>query len=187
VDKQAGFRPFDRDAVARPHPRLEVHVALVLFWRLLARDREAEIGVRAVLRGVVAADLVVGAAVGRPQVDVLELAVLKTEGDANKAACAAGGAAGGTPGQFHRDCAIVKDSVLHDRVGFTVGHLAVFRDLDCPLALIVNRLQFHLVGNQLTNSLSGRRRSEDDEGPEQKHRAGAERGEQDSRRGHDTS
>jgi hypothetical protein len=34
---------------------------------------------------MVAADLVVGAAVGRPQVDVLELIVLKTEADADEA------------------------------------------------------------------------------------------------------
>src|SRR5438128_4871101 len=51
VDIQAGFRPVDRDAVAGPHARLEVHVALVLFRCLLAGDREAKIRVRAVLRG----------------------------------------------------------------------------------------------------------------------------------------
>src|SRR4029077_19487802 len=87
----------------------------------------------------------------------------------NEAACAAGGGgAGRTPGQFHRDFAIVKGGILHDRVGFTIGHLALFRDLHRPLALIVDGLEFHLMGNQLTNGLSGRSRSEGDQGPEKR-------------------
>src|SRR5258707_1086833 len=67
-------------------PRLEVHVALVLFWCLLAGVREAEVWVRGVLRGMIAADLVIGAAVSRSQINVLELTVLKTKGNSNKAA-----------------------------------------------------------------------------------------------------
>src|SRR5260370_20252841 len=38
IDIQVGLRPFDRDAVAGPDARLEVHVTLVLFWCLLADD-----------------------------------------------------------------------------------------------------------------------------------------------------
>jgi hypothetical protein len=75
-------------------PRLEVHVALVLFWCLLAGVREAEVWVRGVLRGMIAADLVVGAAVSRSQINVLELTVLKTKGNSNKAARGTGGAPG---------------------------------------------------------------------------------------------
>src|SRR5260370_10618859 len=97
VDIQAGLCPFDSDAVAGPDARLEVHVTLILFWCLLAGVREAEIWIRTILRGMIAADLVIGAAVGRTQVDVLELAVPKTEGDSNKAARGAGGASRGTP------------------------------------------------------------------------------------------
>src|SRR6185503_5666564 len=100
MDIQTGCGPFDRDAVAGPDARFEVHVALVFFRGLLARDREAEVRVRAVLRGMIAAHLVIGAAVGRPQIDVLELIVLKTEGDANEAARGGGRAAGGTPRQL---------------------------------------------------------------------------------------
>src|SRR3979411_2763463 len=79
VDIQAGLRHVDRDAVAGPDARLEVHVTLILFRGLLAGVREAKIWVRAILRGMIASDLFIGAAVGRTQVDVLELAVLKTE------------------------------------------------------------------------------------------------------------
>ena len=46
------------------------------FGRLLAGFRESEFRMRAVLRGMVAANLVIGAAVGGAQVDVLELASL---------------------------------------------------------------------------------------------------------------
>lgn len=104
---------------------------------------------------MIAADLVIGAAVGRTQIDVLELAALKTEGDSNTSARGAWGAGGGTPRQFHVDRAVVKDGVLHDRVCFAIGHLAVFRDLDRPLAEILDGFQFRIVRNQLTNGLSG--------------------------------
>src|SRR5260370_41455902 len=112
VDIQAGLCPFDRDAVAGPDSRLEVHVTLILFRCLLASVREAKIWVRTILRRMIATDLVIGAAVGRTQVDVLELAVLKTESDSNKAARATGGG-GGTPPQFHLDPAIVKAGGFH--------------------------------------------------------------------------
>src|SRR5207247_5651170 len=113
-------------------------VIVILLRGLLAAVREAKSWVRAILRGMIAADLVIGAAVGRTQVDVFELAVLKTEGDSNKAARAAGGAGGGTPRQFRVDRAIVKGGVFHDRVRFTIGHLAIFRDLYRPLAEVVD-------------------------------------------------
>ena len=107
---------------------------------------------------MIAADLVIGPAVGRPQIDVFELIVLKTEGDSNKAARAggAGGGGSGTARQLHLDRAVVKDGVFHDRVCFAIRHLAIFRDLDRPLAQIVGGLQFHVVRNQLTRGLSGR-------------------------------
>jgi hypothetical protein len=40
----------------------------------------------------------------------------------------------------------VKGGVLHDGVGFTIGHLALFRDLDRPLALIIHGLEFSPCG-----------------------------------------
>ena len=61
---------------------------------------------------------------------LLELAVLQTEGDADEAARAASGAGGRTPGQLHLNRAIVKHGVFHDRVRFTIGHLAGLRELD---------------------------------------------------------
>jgi len=50
----------------------------------------------------------------------------------------------------------VKDGIFHDRICFAIGHLAILRDLDRPLAEIDDGLQFHLVRNQLTDRLTGR-------------------------------
>src|SRR5437870_9230900 len=57
VDIQAGLSAFDRNAVSGPDTRLEVYVTLVLLRLLLAGHREAEFRMRAVLRGMIAADL----------------------------------------------------------------------------------------------------------------------------------
>src|SRR5216684_2993580 len=96
VDVEAGLRAFDRDAIAGPDARLEVHVAFVLLGRLLAGLRKAKFRVRAVLRGMIAADLIIGPAVGRTQVDVLVLVALKTEGDSNETARTPSNARSGT-------------------------------------------------------------------------------------------
>jgi hypothetical protein len=58
---------------------------------------------------MIAADLIIGAPVGRTQIDVFVLAVLKTECDSNKAARRAGGASGRTSRQVYFDRAIVKE------------------------------------------------------------------------------
>src|SRR5712692_854425 len=128
VDIQAGLRAFDRDAVAGPDTRLEVYVTLVFLRRLLAGHREAEFRVRAVLRGMIAADLIIGSAGGGTQVDVLVLAVLKTEGDSNETARVRG-PRGGTPRHFHLYRAVVKGGPLHDRVCLTISNLAIFGNL----------------------------------------------------------
>src|SRR5260370_22114265 len=107
VDIQAGLRPFDRDAVAGPDARLKVHVTLILSRCLLAGVREAKIWVRAILRGMIAAEFVIGAAGGRAQGDVLELALLETGGDSNKAPRALESGSSGTPRPFPLDPAIV--------------------------------------------------------------------------------
>src|SRR5262245_57029703 len=43
MDVQARLRAVHGDAVARPHPRLEIDIALVLLRRLRARHGEAEV------------------------------------------------------------------------------------------------------------------------------------------------
>src|SRR5262245_7059144 len=72
VDVEPGGGALHGDADPGPDAGLQIHVTLVLLRRLLARAGEVEVGERAVLRRVIAAYLVVGASVGRPQVDVLE-------------------------------------------------------------------------------------------------------------------
>src|SRR6266567_59613 len=153
---QPGLGPFDSDAVVGPHPRLQVHVTLILSRRLLARLCEIEIWVCAVLRGMISADLVVCASVGRTQVDVLEPVVLQAEGDSNKASCCAGGALSGTSREFYLDFSIMKRGVFYHRIGFTVGDHAVFGDLYRPLAEVVHGFQFHFVRSQLTHCLGAR-------------------------------
>src|SRR5260221_8116701 len=101
VDIQAGLRAFDRDAITGPDARLEVHVTLVLLRRLLPGHGEAEFRVRAVLRRMIAADLIVSPAVSGTQTDVLVLAVPNAEGDSNETASAAARAPRGTPRQFY--------------------------------------------------------------------------------------
>src|SRR5260370_1025283 len=158
MDVEAGLRAFDRDAIAGPDARLEVHVAFVLLGRLLARLRKAEFRVRAVLRGMISADLIIGPAVGGTQIDVLVLVALKTEGDSNETACAAAGARGGTPRQFHFDRPVVKGGPFHNRVGLAMGNLAVFGNLDGAFAEVIDGLQFYLMRNQLIYALSGHER-----------------------------
>src|SRR5881409_1514721 len=105
---------------------------------------------------MIAADLVIRPAVGGTQVDVLVLAVLKTESDSNETARAAGGARGGTPRQFYLDRAVVKGGPFHDRVCLTIGNLAIFGNLYGVFAEVLDGLQFYLMRNHLVNGLGGR-------------------------------
>src|SRR5882757_8553169 len=156
VDKQTGLRPIDRNTIACPDAWLKVHIAFIFFRRLLAGVRETKTWVSTVLRRMIASDLIIGSAVCRTQIDILELSVMKPKGHSDKAACPAQGARGGAPRQFQFDRAIVKYVALHNGIGFPIGHLAIFDDLNRPLAEIVDCLQFHLVRSQLFNGLSRR-------------------------------
>src|SRR5215471_10889017 len=106
---EAGLVAFDRDAIAGPDTRLEIDVTFVLLRPLAPHFGESEFRMRAVLRGVIAANLVIGAAVRGAQVDVFVLVALQPEGDANETACAFTGAAGGPSCQLHFDLSIVKN------------------------------------------------------------------------------
>src|SRR5688572_5515159 len=95
VDDQAGllrsvhveprFAAFHLNSVLGPNTGLQINIRLVLFRRLLAQPGEVEIRVRTVLGGVIPPDLVVGSAVGWPQIDVLVSSIgLEAKGDANE-------------------------------------------------------------------------------------------------------
>ena len=98
---------------------------------------------------------VVGAAVRRPQVNVLEAVVLKTEGNPDKATRALAGAGGRTSSQFDFDRTVVKRRILQNGVRFTICDLTVFRDLHGALPLVIDGLQFHIMRNQSIDGLSG--------------------------------
>src|SRR5262249_50601543 len=121
-----------------------------------AQFREAVLWMRAVLSGMITANLIVGAAVCGTQVDVLVLVALHAEGDSYKAACAAGGAPGRSPRQFHLDLSLVKHGAFYDCVGLPVRYLAVLDDFDGAFALIIDRLNFHSMRTQLIEILSRR-------------------------------
>src|SRR5262245_30602560 len=125
MDEEARLGAVDDDAHARPRARLEIDVALVFLRRLLARLGEVEVGKRAVLRGVVAAHLIVGAPVGRPKIDVLEAIVLQAEGDADESSRRRTGAGSRKSGNLGLDRAVLKLGALEHRVRFSVANLAV--------------------------------------------------------------
>jgi hypothetical protein len=113
----------------------------------------------AVLRGVIAADLVVRASVGRAQINVLELAVLHPESNSDESPRCTSGPSRRLSCQFHRDLAIVKRRALNDRVCLTIWHVAIFHDLDRTLALVFHLFQFDPVRRQSTDALRGRHES----------------------------
>src|SRR5262249_56662957 len=107
VHEEPGLRTFDLDPVSGPDARLHIDVRLVLLWSFLPRSGEVEIRIRAVLRGVIPPDLIVGTAVRGPEVDVLVPPIrLEPERDADEAARAAAGAGGGLPRQIHFNHAV---------------------------------------------------------------------------------
>src|SRR5215471_5896093 len=152
---EAGLVAFDRDAIAGPDTRFEIDVTLVLLWPLLPHFGEAEFRMRAVLRGVIAANLVIGAAVGGAQVDVFVLVALQPEGDANETACAFTGATGGPSRQLHFDLTVVKSRAFYDRVCLSVRYLAIFNHLYGSFSHVLDRLQLDSVRSQLIGRLSG--------------------------------
>src|SRR5262245_52030921 len=104
---------------------------------------------------MIPANLVVGSAVGGAQVNVFVLAVLQSEGDSNKSACAFAHTHCGTSCQFHFDLSVVKNGAVYDRVCLSVRYLAIFDDLYGSFAHVVGRLQLDPVRSQLIESLSG--------------------------------
>ncbi|MEI9972646.1 MAG: hypothetical protein WDO73_11630 [Ignavibacteriota bacterium] len=65
----------DLDFVVGPDTGLEIHIGLIFLGGLLAGAGVIEVGEGAVLGGMIAADLVVGAAVGGAEVEVLVASV----------------------------------------------------------------------------------------------------------------
>src|SRR5580765_8412405 len=98
---------------------------------------------------MIAAHLVVGAAVGRTQVDVFEAPIAQAKGDPNESASVRGRARSGPAGKFYLDGAVVKLRVLQHRVRFSIRDGTVLHDPDGPLPLVVNRLQFDAMRSQL--------------------------------------
>jgi len=112
---------FHLDPVVRPDTGLQIDVRLVLFRSLLPRSGEIEVRVRTVLGGVIPPDLVVGAAVGRPEIDVFVASIrLQPEGDADEPARPAARACGRLAGQIHFDGPVTKRRVLDDGVRIAV-------------------------------------------------------------------
>jgi hypothetical protein len=103
---------------------------------------------------VIAAHLVVGAAVGRAEVDVFESAVAHPEGDADEPTCAAGRSLGRTAGQLKVDRAVVKVAVFQRGVRLSVRRVSVFGDSDRALSPEFDRFQFHAMRYQLIDGLS---------------------------------
>ena len=143
----------DRQAESSPHARLEIDIALVFLGRLASRDREVELRMRAVLRGVVATDLIIGAAVCRAQVDVFELVVVQAKRYAYEAPRSCGSCGERAAGQFDFDLAIVKCVAANDCVRLSVRNLAILDDPHGRFPEIGDGFQLHLVGNQLINCL----------------------------------
>src|SRR3954465_4464305 len=85
VHVEPRFAAFHLNLEFRPDTGLQVHVGFILFRSLLARFGEAEIRMRAVLGGVIPPDLIVGPAVGGPEIDVFVFSVgLEPKSDANE-------------------------------------------------------------------------------------------------------
>src|SRR5262245_11971437 len=100
---------FYLDPVFRPHTRFQIDVRLVLLGSLLPRSGEVEIRMRAVLSGVIPSDLIVGTAVGGPEIDVLVSPVtLKPKGDADEPARASTSTGSRPAGQIHFDGSVQK-------------------------------------------------------------------------------
>src|SRR5262245_51287420 len=86
---------FHFDLVLGPDAGLQINVTLILFRSLLSRSGEVKIRMRTVLGRVVAPDLIVGAAVGGSEIDVLvALIALEPKSDANEPASVGTGSGG---------------------------------------------------------------------------------------------
>src|SRR5262245_12412203 len=64
MDEEPRLFALNFDPYPGPLARFEVHVRLILAWRLLPEPEPGPIRMRDVLRGVIAAQLVVGTAIG---------------------------------------------------------------------------------------------------------------------------
>src|SRR5215510_3741393 len=70
VHVEACLAAFHFNLVLRPHARLEVDVRLVFLGGFLPRPGKIKIRMGTVLSGVIPPDLIVGTAVGGPEIDV---------------------------------------------------------------------------------------------------------------------
>jgi hypothetical protein len=104
---------------------------------------------------MVSPDLIVGPSVGRAQIDVLELVVLKTEGDSNETAGGGEGALGRPSRQLHLNLAVVKDRPFHDCVCLTIGDFAIFGNPYRAFAAVLDGFEFDSMREQLIDGLSG--------------------------------
>jgi hypothetical protein len=101
---QAGFADFHFNLVLGLDTRLQINVGLVFFRSLLPRAREVEIRVRAVLRGVIAPDLIVSSAVGGTKIDVFVLVIrLEPKSDTDESAGTGASSSSRLARQFHFD------------------------------------------------------------------------------------
>src|SRR4051794_1350299 len=105
------------DANSGPLAWYEVCVALVLFRELLAQAVPRKVGERDVLNGVIAADLVVGSTVGRPEIETLEPGYVRRDAECNpdKASGAFERSRRWLAGYIGFDCSIPETGIRDDR------------------------------------------------------------------------
>src|SRR5437870_2512332 len=109
---------------------------------------------RTVLSGMIAANLIIGPAVGRAEVDELVLAGLESEGNSNEPAGSRTRIDGGLSGQFHLNGSVVKDGPFYDRICFAIWHVAVFSNLYGAFAEVFHGFQSYVMRYQLIYRLS---------------------------------
>src|SRR5207249_2855296 len=86
IDKQPRSVTLHFNADLCPLARYQVRIGLVLLWKFFTQAVPGEYRKRDVLDGVIAADLIVGPTIGRPQIETFESRNVRSdsEGDAHK-------------------------------------------------------------------------------------------------------
>lgn len=153
VDVEAGFGAGDLDADTSPDAGLEIDIALVLFGGLFAEAVEVEAGVSAVLGGVVAADLIVGASVGGAEVDVFVGVVGEAKGETDEAAGRGRGGGTGLTGELDLDGAVFEDDAVENGVAFAVGGAGLGEDADGGFAAVGGVGDVDVVGSEVSGAL----------------------------------
>jgi hypothetical protein len=109
------------DAKSGPYSRLKVRIRFVKRRRFGSRAFERKIGHRDVLKGMIAAQLIVGAGVGHAQIEAFEArGTLEMESDADGAAGRVGGAGGRSAGKIEFDGPVFKVRVGENNDGFSL-------------------------------------------------------------------